>query len=394
MYVKIKEEVYVCQPPGFEDAHHPDHVYKLDKALYGLKQAPRAWYETLSTFLTSNGFLRGIIDKTLFIKKSKQDLLVVQIYVDDIIFGSTNMKMCQEFTKLMQSKFEMSTMGELTHFLGLQVKQTPQGTLIHQTQYVNDLLKKFDMTNCKPCTTPMSTSTPLHPDLNGAYVDQTLYRCMIGSLMYLTASRPDIMYATCVCARYQASPRDSHLTAVKRILRYLKGASSLGIWYLASPHFDLVGYSDSDYAGCGINRKSTSGGCQLLGHALVSWQSKKQTSVSRSTAEAEYIAAGSCTAQILWLQNQLLDYGIKSMNTPLILDSTAAISIIKNPVQHTKTKHIDIRYHFIRDCYEKGMITLQHVPTEDQLADVFTKARDFKTFQSLIARLGMLNFEY
>ncbi|KAD4180484.1 hypothetical protein E3N88_29075 [Mikania micrantha] len=300
LYGTIKEEVYVCQPPGFDDVHHPDWVYKLDKALYGLKQAPRAWYDTLSQFLLSNKFSRGTIDKTLFIKRVDKELLLVQIYVDDIIFGSTKQSMCEQFSKLMSSKFEMSALSELKTFLGLQVKQNPHGTFIHQSKYVKDLLNKFDMNDCKIISTPMATSPGICSDDNGEPVDQTLYRCMIGSLMYLTASRPDIMYATCVCARYQSAPKQSHLSFVKRILRYLKGTPVLGIWYPANQICKLVGFTDSDYAGCSLTRKSTSGGCQFFAGCLVSWQSKKQTSVSNSTAEAEYIAAAHCTAQILW----------------------------------------------------------------------------------------------
>ena len=349
LYGKIKEEVYVCQPPGFEDPSHPDWVYKLDKALYGLKQAPRAWYDTLSTFLLKNNFTRGSIDQTLFKKHVGNHILLVQIYVDDIIFGSTNNKLCEEFKKLMQSKFEMSTMGELQYFLGLQIKQQSNGTFIHQSKYVKELLNKFSLKDCKSCSTPMSPTTQVAPDEPGKLADQTMYRCMIGSLLYLTASRPDIMFSTCVCARYQSAPRESHLTAVKRIFRYLKGTPTLGIWYPANSTTNLVAFSDSDYAGCKMSRKSTSGGCQFIGNCLVSWQSKKQTSVATSTAEAEYIAAASCTSQIQWLQNQLLDYGIKETKTPLLIDSTSAISIIQNPVQFSKTKHIEIRYHLIRD---------------------------------------------
>jgi len=393
LYGKIKEEVYVCQPPGFEDPYHPDWVYRLDKALYGLKQAPRAWYETLSSFLLKNHFLRGCIDKTLFIRHVGNHMLLVQIYVDDIIFGSTDIKMCDDFKKLMKSKFEMSTMGELQYFLGLQVKQQSNGTFIHQSKYVKELLKKFSLQDCKSCSTPMTPTTQVDPDEDGKLVDQTLYRCMIGSLLYLTASRPDIMFATCVCARYQAAPRESHLTAVKRIFRYLKGTPRLGIWYPVSNNANLIAFSDSDLAGCKMTRKSTSGGCQFIGNCLVSWQSKKQTSVATSTAEAEYIAAAICTSQILWFQNQLLDYGIKELKTPLLLDSTSAISIIQNPVQFSKTKHIEIRYHFIRDCYEKGKIEVKYVPTANQIADVFTKPLDTSTFQKLVSMLGMLNLE-
>ncbi|KAD0241433.1 hypothetical protein E3N88_44569 [Mikania micrantha] len=325
LYGKIKEEVYVCQPPGFEDNKHPDWVYKLDKALYGLKQAPRAWYDTLSTFLLQNNFTRGSIDKTLFIKKVGQHKLLVQIYVDDIIFVSSDPKLCADFTELMTKHFEMSAMGELQFFLGLQIKQSPDGIFIHQSKYTKELLKKFDLHNCKQCSNPMSSTTQLDADLKGKSVDETLYRCMIGSLMYLTASRPDIMFATCVCARFQAAPKESHLIAVKRIFRYLQGTQSLGIWYSTGHSCKLIAFSDSDYAGCKLTRKSTSGGCQFLGNCLVSWQSKKQTSVATSTAEAEYIAAASCTSQILWLQTQLLDYGIKESKTPLLMDSASAL---------------------------------------------------------------------
>ncbi|KAD4982137.1 hypothetical protein E3N88_18808 [Mikania micrantha] len=365
LYGTIKEEVYVCQPPGFDDVHHPDWVYKLDKALYGLKQAPRAWYDTLSQFLLSNIFSRGTIDKTLFIKRVDKELLLVQIYVDDIIFGSTKQSMCEQFSKLMSSKFEMSALSELKTFLGLQVKQTPHGTFIHQSKYVKDLLNKFDMNDCKIISTPMATSPGICPDDNGEPIDQTLYRCMIGSLMYLTASRPDIMYATCVCARYQSAPKQSHLSFVKRILRYLKGTPVLGIWYPANKICKLVGFTDSDYAGCSLTRKSTSGGCQFFAGCLVSWQSKKQTSVSNSTAEAEYITAAHCTAQIFWLQYQLLDFGITELKTPLLIDSEAAKNIIKNPVYHSKTKHIEIRHHFIRDCFEKGLIVPEHTTASE-----------------------------
>ncbi|KAD1670713.1 hypothetical protein E3N88_42473 [Mikania micrantha] len=365
LYGKIKEEVYVCQPPGFEDNKHPDWVYKLDKALYGLKQAPRAWYDTLSTFLLKNNFTRGSIDKTLFIQKVGQHKHLVQIYVDDIIFASSDPKLCVEFTELMTKHFEMSAMGELQFFLGLQIKQSNDGIFIHQAKYTKDLLKKFDLQNCKPCSNPMSSTTQLDAYLKGKSVDETLYRCMIGSLMYLTASRPDIMFATCVCARFQAAPKESHLIAVKRIFRYLQGTQSLGIWYSTGHSCKLVAFSDSDYAGCKLTRKSTSGGCQFLGNCLVSWQSKKQTSVATSTAEAEYIAAASCTSQILWLQTQLLDYGIKESKTPLLMDIASALCIVKNPVQHSRTKHIEIRHHFIRDCFEKGDIE----PDREEIRD-------------------------
>ncbi|GJT93649.1 uncharacterized mitochondrial protein-like protein [Tanacetum coccineum] len=307
--LKIEEEVYVCQPPGFEDPDFPDKVYKVEKALYGLHQAPRAWYETLSTYLLDNEFQRGKTNKTLFIKRQKGDILVVQVYVDDIIFGSTKKELCNAFEKLMHEKFQMSSIGELTFFLGLQVQQKKDGIFISQDKYVDEILKKFRFTEVKTASTPMETQKPLLKDEDGEEVDVHMYRSMIGSLMYLTSSRPDIMFAVCACARYQVNPKVSHLHAVKRIFRYLKGQPKLGLWYPKDSPFDLVAYTDSDYAGASLDRKSTTGGCQFLGCRLISWQCKKQTVVANSTTEAEYVAASSCCGQVLWIQNQLLDYG-------------------------------------------------------------------------------------
>nr|GEW03454.1 hypothetical protein [Tanacetum cinerariifolium] len=309
LYGTIEEEVYVCQPPGFEDPDHPDKVYKVVKALYGLHQAPRAWYETLATYLIKNGFQRGTIDQNLFIKKQKGHLLLVQIYVDDIMFGATNKDLCRSFEKLMKDKFQMSSMGELTFFLGLQVKQKNDGIFISQDKYVAKILRKFRLTEGKSASTPIDTEKPLLKDPDGEDVDVHTYRSMIGSLMYLTSSRPDIMFAVCACACFQVTPKASHLYAVKRIFRYLKGKPHLGLWYLKDSPFDLVAYSDSDYAGASLDRKSTTGGCQFLGCRLISWQCKKQIVVATSSTEAEYVAAASCCAQVLWIQNQLLDYG-------------------------------------------------------------------------------------
>ncbi|KAI3758325.1 hypothetical protein L6452_05885 [Arctium lappa] len=391
LHGKLNEEVYVQQPPGFESTEYPNHVYYLDKALYGLKQAPRAWYETLSTFLINNGFEKGTIDTTLFIKRYKNEMLLVQIYVDDIIFGSTNQKYCDKFSELMKSEFEMSLMGELTFFLGLQVKQISEGTFISQSKYVSEILQKYKLNDSTSMRTPLSTGVKLDSDPSGENVDIKTYRGMIGSLLYLTASRPDIMFATCLCARYQANPKVSHLTAVKRIFRYLRGTQTLGLWYPKLSNFDLTAYTDADHAGCKLDRKSTSGCCQLLGNKLVSWSSKKQNCVSTSTAEAEYVAAASCCSQVLWMRTQLRDYGQQFDRIPILCDSKSAIAISANPVQHSKTKHIDVRYHFLKDHVEKGTIEMYFVPTELQLADIFTKAIDERRFNFLISKLGMLN---
>ncbi|GJX31377.1 retrovirus-related pol polyprotein from transposon TNT 1-94 [Tanacetum coccineum] len=385
----LKEDVYVCQPEGFIDADHPSHVYKLKKALYGLKQAPRAWYDELSTFLLQNHFFKGTIDPTLFIRRFNDDILVVQVYVDDIIFGSTHPRYTQLFSDLMKSRFEMSMMGEMTFFLGLQVNQSPRGIFINQSNYVLEILKKYGMETCDPVGTPMEIKDKLDLDQNGSPVDATKYRSMIGALMYLTSSRPDIVHATCLCARYQAKPTEKHLKEVKRIFRYLRGTVNTGLWYTKDSGIELTRFSDADYAGCKDTFKSTSGGAQFLGEKLVSWSSKKQDCTALSTAEAEYVSLSVCCAQVLWMRTQLTDYGFHFNKIPIYCDSKSAIAISCNPVQHSRTKHIAVRYHFIKEHVEKGTIELYFVKTDYQLADLFTKALPVDRFNYLVRRLGM-----
>ncbi|GJZ44369.1 retrovirus-related pol polyprotein from transposon TNT 1-94 [Tanacetum coccineum] len=306
---KLKEEVYVKQPPGFESNEFPNHVCKLDKALYGLKQAPRAWYETLSTFLTEHKFGRGKIDNTLFVYKTQTGVILDQICVDDIIFGSTSTKFCKQFAKVMTQRYEMSIMGVLTYFL-------------------------CDI-NGSSVKTLVVPSNNLGPDLNGKSINETQYRGMIGSLMYLTASRHDIQFSTCLCARYQANPKESHLIAVKRIFRYLKGTPSLGLWYPKCLGFDLKGYSDSDYVGCNMDKKSIPGACQLLGGKLVCWSAKMQQSIVMSSAEAEYVAAAGCCANILWMKIVPAD---SSSSIPA--DNVPAGSSSSIPVDYVSAGHV------------------------------------------------------
>nr|GEU76474.1 hypothetical protein [Tanacetum cinerariifolium] len=271
LYGTIEEEVYVCQHPGFKDHNYLDKVYKVVKALHGLHQALRAWYETLANYLLENGFQMGKIDQTLFIKMQKGDILLVQVYVDDIIFGSTNKDLCKDFEKLIKDKFQMSSMGELTFFLRLQIKQKQDRIFISQDKYVAKILRKFGLTDGKSASTPIDIEKPLLKDPHREDVNVHTYRSMIGSLMYLTSLRPDIMN--------------------------LKGKPHLGLRYPKDLPFNLVAYSDSDYAGASLDRNSTIGGCQFLGCRLISWQCKKQTVVATSSTDAEYVAATSYCAQ-------------------------------------------------------------------------------------------------
>ncbi|CAL2227894.1 unnamed protein product [Prunus armeniaca] len=351
----LHEEVYVEQPKGFEDPHHPNDVFRLKKALYGLKQAPRAWYERLSSHLPGN------------------------VYVDDIVVGSTSDFHVQEFIHVMTSEFEMSLVGELNYFLGLQIKQSHDGIFVSQSKYAKNLVKKFGLEATKSVRTPMSTSAKIHRDLHGKSVDQTLYRSMIESLLYLTASRLDISYSVGVCARFQSDPKESHLFIVKRIIKYVSGTIEFGLWYTYDTCVNLVGYSDADWAGCSNN--------------LVAWHSKKQNSVSLSTAEADYVAVGSCCTQLLWMRQMLEDYGLAQSCFLIYCDNMSAIDISKNVVQHFRTKHVDIRHHLIRDLVEDKILSLEFVPSKKQLVDILTKALDFQKHVTLRQSIGLCSID-
>jgi hypothetical protein len=291
----------------------------------------------------------------------------------------------------MTQKFEMSMMGELNYFLRFQVKQLKEGTFISQTKYTQDLLKRFGMKDAKPAKTPMGTDGHLDLNKGGKFVDQKAYQSMIGSLLYLCASRPDIMLSVCMCARFQSDPKECHLVAVKRILRYLVSMPCFGIWYPKGSTFDLIEYSNSDYAGWKVDRKSTSRTCQFLGRSLVSWSSKKQTFVAISIAEAEYVVVGQCCMQLLWMRQTLRDFGYNLSKVPLLCDNESAIRLADNPVKHSRTKYIDIWHHFLRDHQQREDIDIYRISTENQLADIFTKPLDEKMFCKLRSELNVLD---
>jgi hypothetical protein len=265
----------------------------------------------------------------------------------------------------MMQKFEMSMMGELNYFLGFQVKQLKEGTFISQMKYTQDMLKWFGMKDAKLAKMSMGIDGHRDLDKGGKSVDQKAYRSMIGSLLYLCASRSDIMLSVCMRARFQSDPKECHLVAVKQILRYLVHTTCFGIWYTKGSTFDLIEYSDSDYAGCKVERKITSRTCQFLGRSMVSWSSKKQTSVVLCTTEAEYVAAGQCCVQLLWMRQTLRNFGYSLSKVPLLCDNESAIPLANNPVEHCHTKHIDIQHHFLRDHQQRGDINIYHISIEN-----------------------------
>nr|GEZ70517.1 retrovirus-related Pol polyprotein from transposon TNT 1-94 [Tanacetum cinerariifolium] len=341
----LREEVYVSQPDGFVVQDNPNHVYKLKKALYGLKQAPRAWYDMLSSFLISQDLSKGSVDPTLFIHRNDNDLLLVQIYVDDIIFAASTLELCDLFANLMCLKFKMSMTGKISFFLGLQISQSPRGIFINQSKYALESLKKYGFESCDPVDTPMVEKSKLDEDKEGKAVDPLHYHGMIGTLLYLTASRPDLQFAIY-----------------------------------------------ADHAGCQDTRQSTFGSLQFLGKRLISWSSKRQKSATISSMKAEYIALSGCCAQILWMRSQLTDYGLGFNKIPMYCDNKSAIALCCNNVQHSRSKHIDIRYHFIKEQVENWVIELYFVSTEYQLVDLFTKALGRDRIEFLINKLGMRIF--
>ncbi|GJS28053.1 retrovirus-related pol polyprotein from transposon TNT 1-94 [Tanacetum coccineum] len=303
----------------------------------------------------------GMVDNTLFTKRSKSHLVIVQIYVDDIIFGSTSQNLCDDFAKIMHDEFEMSMMGELNFFLGLQIKQMEDGIFFNQSKYIKEMLKKFGLEDSKPTKTPMSTEIKLTKDDEADSMDSSKYRGMIGSLLYLTASRPDIIFSVCLCDRLQENPKTTHLEAVKRIFRYIRGTSHLGLWYLKGTGIETIVYSDSDHAGDYVDRKSTSGVCTFMGCCLTSWFAKKQTALAISMTEAEYVSASKACQQALWMKQALIDYSIRLDDVPIMCDNKGDIDLSKNPVQHSRTKHIEIRHHFLRDNVQKDNISIEKV---------------------------------
>ncbi|GKA83450.1 retrovirus-related pol polyprotein from transposon TNT 1-94, partial [Tanacetum coccineum] len=311
-------------------------------------------------------FSKGTVDPTLFIRRQCKDILLVQIYVDDIIFATTTPELCDQFSKIMCSKFKMSIMGQISFFLGLQISQSPRGIFINQSKYALDSLRKYGIELSDPVDTPMVAKSKLDEDTQGKAVDPTHYHGMVGTLMYLTANRPDLTFVVCMYARYQAKPTEKHLHAIKRIFKYLRGTVNRGLWYPKNSSIALTAYADADHAGCQDTRHSTSGSMQLLGDRHVSWSSKRQKSAMISSTKAKYIAMSGCCAQVLWMRSQLTDYGLEFNKIPI--------------------------FHFKKEQVENGVVELYFINTEYQLADIFTKALGRERIEFLINKLGMRSF--
>ncbi|KAG7576575.1 Ribonuclease H-like superfamily [Arabidopsis thaliana x Arabidopsis arenosa] len=392
---ELLEEVYVNQPEGFVVQGKEGCVYKLQKALYGLKQAPRAWYNKIDSFFGERGFERSKSEPTLYIKKqSEGDILIVCLYVDDMIYMGSSAAMVADFKDSMMKKFEMSDLGLLHYFLGLEIKQEEDGIFVSQQKYAADLLKRFNMTNCNVEETPMNVNEKLQMDDGTEKADPTRFRSLVGGLIYLTHTRPDISFAVSAISRFMHSPTKQHYGAAKRLLRYVAGTTEFGLWYNRVAEFELVGFTDSDWAGCVQDRKSTSGYVFNLGSGAICWSSKKQNVTALSSSEAKYTAATAAACQAVWLRRILEDVKQEQTKaTTIFCDNKSTIAMTKNPAYHGRTKHISIKVHFIRDLVNEGSVGLEYCSTNEQSADVLTKALSKSKFEYFRSKLGVCKFE-
>ncbi|KAK6160335.1 hypothetical protein DH2020_003716 [Rehmannia glutinosa] len=330
-------------------------------------------------------------EHALYIKNKDNDVLIVCLYVDDLIFTGNNIGLFQEFKKAMTKEFEMTDIGLMAHYLGIEIKQKDNGIFISQEGYTKEILKKFKMDDCNPINTPVECGLKLCKDDEANKVDPTLFKSLVGCLRYLTCTRPDILYAVGLVSRYMENPTTTHFKAAKRILRYLKGTINFGLLYSVSNDYKLVGYSDSDWAGDTDDRKSTTGFTFFMGDTAFTWGSKKQPIVTLSTCEAEYVAATSCVSHAIWLRNLLKELSISQEDpTEIYVDNKSAIALAKNPVFHNRSKHIDTRYHYIRECISREEVQVKYVKSQDQVADIFTKPLKYEDFARLRSSLGII----
>lgn len=364
----------MTQPQGFVDSTRPEFVCQLHRSPYGLKQAPRAWFTRLSTFLLSHGFLASKSDPSLFIYRSSTIRIYILIYVDDILVTSNDPSSISRLISTLHSEFALKDLGSLHYFLGIEAVSTSGGLHLCQHRYILDLLSKTSMIHSKPVLTPFSPTTKLSKNGGQFLPDPASYRQVVGALQYLTLTRPDIAFAVNKVCQFMHSPTDVHWSAVKRILRYLKNTVHHGLFFSRSSRLHLEAFSDADWAGCVDDRRSTGGFAIFLGTNLVSWSSRKQRTVARSSTESEYKALADTAAELSWLQSLLFELGISQPSAPTLwCDNVGATYLAANPVMHARTKHVEIDFHFVRDKVARKDLLVRFISTKDQIVDVLTK---------------------
>ncbi|GJZ35838.1 ribonuclease H-like domain-containing protein [Tanacetum coccineum] len=359
------------------------------RSLYGLKQASRAWFLRFASYVTRVGFHHSRCDSSLFIYRQGTYIAYLLLYVDDIVLTTSSTTLLQQITGSLHQEFSMTDLGSLNYFLGISVTRDSSGMFLSQKKYAVEILERASMVNCNPSRTPVDTESKLG-DTGDVVSDPTLYRRLAGSLQYLTFTRPDISYAVQQVCLHMHDPREPHFSALKRILRYVCGTLDYGLQLFSSSTTDLVAYSDADWAGCPTTRRSTSGYCVFLGNNLLSWSSKRQPTLSRSSAEAEYRGVANAVAETCWLRNLLRELHTPLSSATLVYcDNVNAVYLSCNPVQHQRTKHIEIDIHFVRDLVAAGQVWVLHVPSRYQFADIFTKGLPSALFEEFRSSLSV-----
>jgi len=388
----LKEEVYLVQPEGFIKKGQENLVCKLKKALYGLKQAPRSWYIKIDSFFAQKGFVKSKNDPNLYVKKDENgNVALVSLYVDDLIITGSASHLIEDIKIQLAQMFDMKDLGEIHYCLGLEIWREGGKTMITQSKYTREILERFNMSDSKAVSTPLQQNIQLSSVDETKEANGTLYRQLVGSLNYLTTTRPDIAYSVSILSQFMAKPLESHWIAAKKVLRYLKGTVNFGIMYTDDCDVELTGYSDSDWAGNPDDRKSTSGYAFNIGTGIVSWSSKKQPTVSLSSTEAEYKALCNATCEAVWLRRILEDTGNKQMKaTVLKCDNQSSIKLAHNPIYHARTKHIEIQHHFVREKIQSKEIDLIYCNTTDNVADIFTKPLGKMNFEECRKQLGVV----
>ncbi|RVW15239.1 Retrovirus-related Pol polyprotein from transposon RE1 [Vitis vinifera] len=388
----LHEDIFMHQPQGFIDPINPNYVCKLNKSLYGLKQAPRAWFEKLHQALGILGFSSTKSDQSLFINITPTHSTYILVYVDDILITGNNDQFVQHVITQLNNQFTLKDLGDIDYFLGIQVKHTSAGMHLSQAKYISNLLQKTKMLHVKPVPTPMVSNQSLSNSGSAPFSNTQLYRSTVGALQYATITRPDITYSVNRVCQFMQAPLTAHWKAVKRILRYLAGTlhHGLHLQHSSNSHLNITGFCDADWASDVDDRHSTSGYCLFLGPNLVSWHSRKQHTVSKSSTEAEYRSVATLVAEISWLQSLLRELNISSSTTPVIwCDNLSTVYLSANPILHARTKHIKIDLYFVREKVLQKQIQIHHVPSSDQLADVFTKATPNSRFLTIRAKLSV-----
>ena len=407
LHGELQETVFMKLPPGYKHQGDriavqregeeyvkadlkSDKVCKLKRSLYGLKQAPRQWFAKLSEALKENHFIQSKSDYSLFTKKQGSSFTCILVYVDDLIVGGNSEAAIKDAKFFLSQQFHMKDLGDIRYFLGLEVDRSEKGIFLSQRKYMLDLLQEYHLEKCRPLKLPMDTHSKLTPTTGTVLAQPEKYQRLVGKLIYLIITRPDVTYTVHVLSKFMHCPTSSHYQAAIRVLRYLASSPGQGILVASKPTTHLTAYCDSDWAGCHTTRRSTSGFCILLGESPISWKSKRQSVVARSTTEAEYRSMAFTICEVMWLRQLLKDLGLKDLGSTVVkCDNQAALAIAANPVHHERTKHVDIDCHFIRDKAAEGIITPVHVSSKDQLADLFTKVLNTDQHQRLLSKLGV-----